>query len=69
MHAANVSASTKRSYQSDPVPRVRARKGASISGPVSCLAFDGSNGGPVMDTEMAGYKRLPECIAAEEAGK
>lgn len=37
---------------------------------VQCLAFDGANGEPVMDTEMAGYKRLPECIAAEkEAGK
>jgi len=37
-----------------------------------CLAFDGANGKPVivMDTEMAGYLRLPECIAAEEeAGK
>jgi hypothetical protein len=35
-----------------------------------CLAFDGASGELVMDTEMAGYLRLPECIAAEEeAGK
>ncbi len=34
-----------------------------------CLAFDGANGEPVMDAKMAGYLRLPQCIAAEEAGK
>ena len=39
------------------------------NGPL-CMAFDGSNGEPEMDTERAGYRRLPECIAAEkEAGK
>jgi hypothetical protein len=32
-----------------------------------CLAFDGASEELVMDTEMAGYLRLPECIAAEEA--
>ena len=35
-----------------------------------CMAFDGSNGEPSVDTDRAGsYLRLLECIAAEEEGK
>ncbi len=32
-----------------------------------CRAFGGAYGEVVMDTERAGYRRLAECIAAEEA--
>ena len=34
-----------------------------------CLAFTEGQEEPKRDMDHAGYKRLPECIAAEEAAK